>query len=270
MMDWNALVKDAVLALGADKVLVPGAKVREHVSVIARQKGASLEDQLKSTGMKFGQLVDEVPGVVTHRRVGTDMLVGLEGAEWPEEKKLPPRQWEPGRFRTDVYGAFTRIVEEPYFYDPEQDLFTQTPENSDQCAPVPRVTLEDLLAERRTFAESQTVDTTRSTLLGAVDHSPGPLGDFQRAVVNLRLGGAWHLFKITGLKKRLQTWADANGVPVRPSWFDDTPRAAGAVTPQELLSRTARYMTDEDVRELRLPFRVLEEMYRDLARRRGP
>ena len=268
--DWNAMTRRALEALGADKFLVPGAKLRQQLEALAAEEGADLRAYLYDNRIKFAELVERDPKIVVYRRPGTDMSVGFQGAAWPSTRTetAKARQTTGVRLRRDAYAAFTRISDQPYYYIPDNDRFTTDATESTKAIGVPRVTLEGLVSTRRAFAGQLAEPESRDQLLRALDYSPNPLSDFQRTVHALHLGRLWHQFNVDTLRSRMTDWAEENGTAFSPTWLeDDSESSATTVSPQELLAQLARHLTDDEVRQLRLPFAAFEAMYSDLRRR---
>lgn len=83
MLDWNSLALKALRTLGADSVMVPGAKLRQEMVKIGSRSNFDVSAHVASSGQPFGVLTGQVAGVVVHKRPGSDMLVGIEGAAPP-------------------------------------------------------------------------------------------------------------------------------------------------------------------------------------------
>lgn len=273
MTDWNQVVLQALEELDAGKIFTRGAKLRDTVAEIVSDQGTSLQDYLSQTNQKFVDLLDSMPEVVVHRRSGTDMYVGLQGAEWPavtgEESKGYHRS--PNKLRQDLYDALTKISELTFYYVPSRDVFTQntTESESTERISLPLVTLQDLLNQRREFAREQTTEESITNLIISIDHSPKPLADFQISLGRLRLGKAWHSFKATSLRKDIENWATENKLSISPSWIGEEWRESIADSPQALMARFAGYMTEEEIRATLVPFRAVEAMIRELPRERN-
>jgi hypothetical protein len=133
---------------------------------------------------------------------------------------------------------------------------------------IPSATLEELIAERRAFAEGVRDAEQQTRLATAIERSPNPLADFRRAVSELGLGRSWYTFKLQRLREKLERWAKNNDLEVRPSWFAQ--RAQQIDAPQDVLAQLARHMTDEEIRSLMVPFRAVEGLYRAAGRRQRP
>ena len=273
MPDWNQIILQALEELDSRKILTRGAKLRDKVAEIVSEQGADLQAYLGSTDQKFVDLLDGMPEVVVHRRPGTDMYVGLQGAAWPAITGRESKKYHQGivKLRQDLYDALTRISERSYYYVPSRDVFTQNPteeESTEQIA-LPPVTLDDLLIQRREFARQQTTEDSTTNLLNAIDHSANPLADFQASLTRLRLGRDWHLYKANSLKNIVEKWAQENAMPVSPSWIGEEWRESVEETPQRLMARFARFMTEEEIRATLVPMRAVEAMFRELPNERS-
>ena len=270
MTDWNQVILQALEELDSRNILTRGAKLRDKVAEIVSEQGTDLQAYLSSTDQRFVNLLDGIPEVVVHKRPGTDMYVGFQGAAWPAITGGESRKYHQGtvKLRQDLYDALTRISERIYYYVPSQDVFTQDPaegESTERIA-LPPVTLDDLLTQRREFATQQTTDDSTTNLLNAIDHSPNPLAEFQISLSRLRLGRAWHLFKANSLKNTVDKWAQENEIPVSPSWVGEEWRESVEETPQRLMARFAGFMTEEEIRATLVPFRAVEAMIRELPK----
>lgn len=268
--DWAAMMHRALEALGGDKVLVPGAKLRQQLEIVAAEEDADLKTYLYDNRMKFVDLVERDPKIVIYKRPGTDMSVGFQGAAWPSARSgaAKTRQTSGARLRRDAYAAFTRISDQPYYYIPDKDRFTTDATETAQAIEVPRVTLESLVSTRRAFAEELPEPESQDALCRALDYSPNPLSEFQRTILTLHLGRSWHQFNVQNLTSRLTAWAEGNQITPSQTWFeDDAESSPKSTSPQELLAALAQHLTDDEVRQLRLPFAAFEAMYSDLRRR---
>lgn len=264
-LDWLAVIREALTKLDGNTIAVPGAKLRAEAEKLA---GESLGPYLESRGETFSQLLAQIPEIVQHKRLGTDMAVGFEGATVPVPSVSSDAEAPEAPLRPDVYAALTQVSPRPYVYIPSGDEFTNDSRDDPDAVAIPSTTLDELIAERRAFAEGVQDAEQQSHLITAIDRSPNPLGDFRRAVFELRLGRSWFTFKLQRLREKLERWAKDNDLEVRPSWFAQRAETGGA--PQDVLAYLARYMTDEEIRSLMVPFRAVEALYRAAGRRQRP
>ena len=276
MPDWDEIVRAALVELGADKTFVKGAKLRQKVQELGAAHDQDLQTVLQEGDQKFSELVDTVADVQVRKSPGSDMLVGLSGADLPPDSSMNPRQKTPTRFRDDVYRALTTISEQPYFYVKSQGVFTQAPGASDDDrVELPKVTLESMIQDRNDFLEQLTDGEAKEELLTALEDAVNPLSRFQSTLSRHGLARDWHWHNLTTLQERLHEWAARNELPVASSWAPTTTRQSVQVAPrptqgllssQALLSRLAAYMTEDEIRPLLVPFGAVEKMYRDLNR----
>ena len=271
MVDWNDVVLRALIELGADNTFTRGAVLTQKVREIGMLEGEDLHAFLQDSGQKFGEFLDANENVLVHRSHGTDMFVGLPDAIWPtrESGEADHGQKRRTRLRADVYEALTIVSDRPYHYVRSSDTFTQDPsgtDSADDLVEMPSVTLMSLIEDRRAFLDRLPSEEVRADLLRAIDHSPNPLSEFQLSVSRHKLARAWHQFKLDRLTRRLNEWAQQNGVPVSPSWVTQPNDQETHQSPQAILSRFAVYMTADEVRLLSVPFRAVEKMYQDLSR----
>ena len=87
--------------------MVPGAKLRREMELIGSASGFDVAGHLASTGRTFSNLVNEVEGVFIRARPGSDILVGLDGAQPPAFKTSDVTDSaRSARLRRDVWEAF--------------------------------------------------------------------------------------------------------------------------------------------------------------------
>ncbi|MEX0682995.1 MAG: hypothetical protein WD904_10175 [Dehalococcoidia bacterium] len=269
-MNWKTLVQDALTNLGGREFCVPGAKLHSAVSKEAGGDGREFTKHLEQEGVTFGQFLDGLEGIIVHRRRGTDMLVGFVGASLPPlavSRSFTTRRDYPS-IRPDVYEAFTRIAPDPYKYSTRFDKFTSEPLDADDTIDGPLVTLDVLIDQRRRFVQTIDNQEQKPALEKSLEWSASPLGSFNRALAQFALTGRWGEFKYKDLCDTIVKWAEGSGVRPSPDWFSQRSDATDTGTPQQILAEIAGYLTDEEIRGLSLPFRVVEEVYRASTRRR--
>jgi hypothetical protein len=264
-LDWPHIIQQALRKLGGDKIAVPGAKLRDEAEKLA---GENLGPYLESGGQTFSQLLAQIPGIEQYKRRGTDMAVGFKGAAVPVPPVTSYAEAQEVPLRQDVYAALTQVSPRPYVYIPSADEFTNDPPSDPDAVELPGATLQELIAERREFGKGVEDAEQQTRLIAAIERSPNPLWDFRRVVSELRLGRSWYVFKLQRLREKLERWAKESNVQVRPSWFAQ--RAEPGDAPQDVLAHLARYMSDEEIRGLMVPFRAVEAWYRAAGRRRRP
>lgn len=266
MPDWDGTITRALKELHADSTLTRGAILKSKVNEIAKGSGLDFDTYLNETGQKFSSVVEQVNGVVIHRRPNTDMFVGLGDATWPDSTSSASRAYDK-RFRADIYEAFTRISERDYWYLSETDEFTNEVLTNapHRRIPVPSVTLDHLLSQRRIFAEEHVTASAKDELIRAIDRSPNPLAAFQAEVSRQRLGQAWHSYKSKLLTEQIEEWADDNEVHFLPNWVESGESQQSQESPQQLMARFATFMTDEEVRSIAVPFRAVEAMLKGIG-----
>lgn len=264
-LDWPAVIRQGLTKLGGKRIAVPGAKLRAEAEKLA---GESLGPYLESRGETFSQLLAQIPGIAQYKRRGTDMAVGFEGAAVQITRVSSEAEAQEAPLRPDVYAALTQVSPRPYVYIPSGDEFTNDPRDDPDAVEIPSATLEELVAERRAFAESIQDAEQQTRLITAIEQSPNPLAYFRRAVSELRLGRSWYMFKLQRLREKLERWAKDNELEVRPSWFAQ--RAEPIDAPQDVFAQLARYMSDEEIRSLMVPFRAVEALYRATGKRQRP
>lgn len=259
MPNWNSIVLQALRNLNADSVMVPGAKLRLEMETIGSEQEFDIPEHLASTGQPFGTLVERIDGVVVIRRVGTDMLVGIDGAMPPADPSPIRTSGPTGSLRRDVFEAFTRLSKIPFVYVPATDRFV--PENLAQgpSIPVPETTLDGLVRDRESFVNS--LDShAQPALLAALSRSSKPLTDFHRVLSEVNLLGAWASVQADLLRRRVTEWAEENRILPRDSWFS---RDRSRPMARQALAQLIPYLTAEEIRELKIPFRAVEALILD-------
>ena len=259
--DWNNLVRDALTDLGADKVMAPGAKLRWKMEEIAREKGFDVSEHLKSQDQPFGVLVDQTNGVTLHKRTGSDMLVGLEGADRPPEKVRSPssRQAGSAKLRKDVWEAFTRLSPN-FVYLPDLDRFVPIEQQQEPSISVPDTTLEALIQDCREFIDGLKDADMQSSLRHALQHSANPLVKFRQVLQEWGWLRAWASWRVDMLRNRVIEWAKQNNIEPRNSWFL---AAQSNMTAHRALERLIPYLTTDEVRRLKVPMRAVEALLDD-------
>ncbi len=260
---WAELVRRVLREAGGEHTLLTGARLKQGI-VEACQDQHAFDSYLLIKGLRFVTFLEQVDGVEVRKQVGTDMLVGLEGARWPTTASShSPIQPE---LRHDVYEALTRVSRVSFHYLPSTDEFRTVSDGHSDAVALPQVNFEELVAQRRKFAESLDDSSARQALLESLSTSANPLGNFQRELIRMELSDSWHRFKFDLLYAKLSEWASANGIAVSPAWHNNSIEPKSE-TPQQILTRLAHYMSEQEIGELNVPFRAVEAFYRDLTKR---
>ena len=261
---WEKLTNTALLALGADTEMVPGAKLRAQMVELGSSTGLDVAEHVVESGMSFSKLVERISGVVLHRRVGSDVLIGLDGARPPQDTTASfDGKKRYGGIRTDVYQAFTRVSQIPFVYLPGTDRFV--PENQAQgtSIEVEGQTLDGLISYRDKFVRTLP-EGDQQLLLDALNHSASPLSDFRREIANRGLLAKWSSSQEEIIEEQAIQWAKKNNVTPRDVWFQ---RSQITNSPHRTLVRLAPYLTADEIREIRVPFRAVEALLADLPER---
>ena len=80
MHDWNSLTLEALRTLGADKMMVPGSKLRQRMVEVGQAEGFDVGAHVAVSGIPFSKLAANVAGVTIKEQLGSDVLIGLQGA----------------------------------------------------------------------------------------------------------------------------------------------------------------------------------------------
>ena len=268
MADWNELVVTALNNLGADEKATRGAILRDEVESLAIQEGNNLQEYLNASSIKFGQLVTSTPGVSVRKLPGTDMFVGLSSIVISDEELRKTNiRHEQHRIRPDLFEAFTR-ADSHFYYEPNLDRFVDSPV-SFSVIETPMITFKTLLDRRRRYAKQVGgVVGIRLENSFTAASDPEALTNFTAAVRDSDLAGDWHEFNVKLIREEVVEWASNNSLSVSPNWFQSRAVRSRTQSPQQTLRLVSRFMTDDEVREISLPFRAVEEMLDELSRRR--
>ena len=258
---WFRLAVDAVKDLGGDSQMVPGAKLHQRMAVLGDRRELDVAAHVQASGQPFSRLIEQVDGIIIARRAGSDMLVGLRGARTP--------QWHPksrakgGELRSDVYRAFTRVVPEPFVYLPHSDKFVSADMAEGESIKVLGVSLDSLVEDRRAFVQKLPLDEQKP-LLAALDHSANPLTQFRNVAITQGKISQWIAEQTEQIRSRVIRWATDNQITPRDAWFRN-PRTG--TSPHRTLHRLVPYLTADEIRDLRIPFRAVEAFLADSASR---
>lgn len=269
---WFEIISSALVELGADTKMTRGAALQSLVSVKANSEDLNLVSYLREFGMKFSELLERYKDSITVVRVpGTDMFVGTKGAVLSEE--LSSTRHDESKYlrlRQDVYDAFTRL-DRNHCYRRSTDRFVELNqlELGEDLISVPPVNVESLIADRRAYAEQLADANSKESLIESLRTSDHTLGRFQRVVSDLSLRRDWHAYKFKQLVEAVRAWSVENSVEFGNEWIVGIP-SSSARSPQQILGMLARHMSDDEVRGLRIPFRVVEQLIRSLDRKRSP
>ena len=260
MHNWESLTLRALQDLRADAVMVPGAKLRQKMVELGRQEGIDVAAQVANSGSSFSKLTAQVDGVTVRTQTGSDVLVGLHGARVPDITGSDSDKIRYSPLRKDVYQAFTRISNIPYVYLPGSDKFVTVDQAEGPSVKIPGPTLESLITIRREFVATLPPDS-RQPLLDALNRSANPLSDFRREVAACGMFDKWYSVQAQDIKDRVVEWAKLNELTPRDAWFRH-PRMTNS--PHRTLALLAPYLTPDEIRELRIPFRAVEALLSDL------
>ena len=257
---WSELTVRALRDLGGDSRMVVGAKLRQKMVELGQAENINVADYVAASRDSFSALLEGVAGVVVRRRRGSDVLVGTGDAKEPDVEGVSPVRR--GALRGDVYQAFTRVVQIPVVYSPETDRFLSEEMAEGRTIPVPEVTVETLIEDRRQFVESLEGEV-QGPLLDALSRSPNPLTAFRQVVETLGILDKWGPEQSKIVWSRVERWAAENSVTPRATWVRQSRTGESA---HRTLSRLAAYMTANEIRQLQIPFRAVEALLSDHGR----
>lgn len=261
MHNWESLTVRALRDLGADAVMVPGAKLRQLMVELGNEEGLDVVAHVANSGSSFSKLVATVNGVTVRSQPGSDVLIGLHDAVVPDDAPRPDAaKIRYGALRKDVYQAFTRVSNVPYVYLPGSDKFVKAEQAEGTSIEVDGPTLESLISVRRKFVEMLPQDA-QQPLLDALDRSASPLSDFRREAIARGIFEKWSAMQAEVIRSHVVEWAKRHDLTPRDSWFQN-PRVTNS--PHQTLTLLAPYLTAEEIRELRIPFRAIEALLSDL------
>lgn len=260
MPSWESLTVDALRDLGADAVMVSGAKLRQRMVEMGLQRAFDVVGHVERSGSSFSKLTAQVEGVTVQPRLGSDVLIGLGSARAPDgAAPLDSSKPRHGALRKDVYEAFTRIAPIRYVYLPGSDKFVQANQAEGKTVEVTSPTLTSLIEIRRQFVATLPQET-QQPLLDALNHSSNPLSKFRSALVAGDLFDQWSSKYAEAIKSQVIEWAKQNHLTPRDAWFRHPPPAT---SPRRTLTLLAQYLTADEIRELRIPFRAIEALLSD-------
>ena len=260
MHDWDTLTIEALRSLGAETEMVPGAKLRQRMVEFGRKSGFDVAKNVMNSTDSFSTLVSRVDGAVVQVRPGSDVLVGLLGASVPNDTSPIAANKSYQGLRKDVYEAFTRVSPVPFVYLPGTDRFIPENEADGTSIAVEIVTLESLIEDRHNFILTLPPDEQKP-LIDALNGSPNPLSEFRREATNRQVFEQWAAWQTQSVTSRIKKWAEQNDLTVRTAWFR---RTRTMDTPHRNLARLVPYLTAEEIRDLRIPFRAIETMLTNL------
>ena len=252
-MEWSDLTVTSLRDLGADREMVPGAMLRQHMELVGAGNDFDVGAYIAESSSSFSQLVAQVSEVVTRPRPGTDVLIGLTGASAPTPEPKHVDHARPGAFRKDVFQAFTRVAPVPFVYMPDADQFTPRNHSEGATIEVDRVSLQELIDDRRKFVMSLPLED-QTSLSDALDSSPNPLSTFREQAANQGLLGRWASRQAEIVKARVVSWAQKNDVTPRQGWFQQR----HTISTHQTLERLLPYLTPDEIRAMPIPFRAIE------------
>lgn len=258
MRNWDDLTTQALRNLDADTEMVPGAKLRQKMVELGRQDGFDVAGYIANSPDSFSTLVRRVENVEVRIRPGSDLLIGLSGAHAPSGAQAAGPEFANRGLRKDVYEAFTQISSVPFVYLPGTDRFVPEDRADGASIAIPDVTLNGLIEDRHNFVGTLPPDEQKP-LIDALNGSPNPLSEFRREAVNRQIIGKWAAWQSQRIAYRVADWAKENELTVRTAWFrrDRTPES-----PHRTLTRLVPYLTADEIRDLRIPFRAIEALLR--------
>ncbi len=254
---WCHLIIKALKDLGGDSNMIPGAKLRQRMVQLGAEREFDVPAYVQNSGLPFSRLVERVDAVTIVRPPGSDILIGLHGSSTPkwDPKSISTR----GELRSDLYRAFTRISPEPYVYLPHSDKFVTADLSEGESIKVARISLDSLIADRRAFVETLQPDE-QPPFLAALNHSVNPLAQFRNIAIERSRINQWISVQTEQLRSRIIQWAANNKITPRDAWFR---RSRGVASPHRTLYRLVPYLTADEIRDLRIPFRTIEALLAD-------
>jgi hypothetical protein len=269
-LDWASLIDEALEeARQGDARPVPGAKLRLILARLSDKRGVDLSEVVRANGTTFaGFLEQKSPELLLLRRPGTDMLVAKSAEEIPTEHLQGSSPSSTRGIRQDLFQALTYLgADASHCYDRIGDRVVSCADSDSgemDLVPLPPVSLHDHIRLRRSFAQERAPD-----LEAALLNERLALGAFRLEVQRRGLFGDWHLFQYEALRRKLIDWAAHNHVAVQQSWFEPgLPSRERPPGMAELLKLVADYMTEDELKELRIPLRVFHDLWIAQSRRR--
>jgi predicted Fe-Mo cluster-binding NifX family protein len=247
--NYGQAVESALRDLGGQEHYVAGAQLLVAVQKEAEPIG-DFRGELRAANIKFSKYLRQyLPHLRVHLRGAADMMIGFDGARF----EVPGGA---GEFRPDVYNAFAKASPQPVVYDVPNDEFTSSNVNG---IPVPQADRAELLSERSRFIASIAIDQHAKNVLTAALNGENPFAAFRDALESSGLLSAWYVYKNRQTRTAIEKWAIDNGLPLKESWF----RSAAKLDVKSAMIRMIALMTDDEVRSLQVPFRVVEAHLRE-------
>lgn len=248
--EYQILVEKCLRSLGGDRQYVPGAKLLQAVQRRALDDGLDFRKFLSGSGLKFSAYLENLdPKIRVRKRGAADMLIGLESAQFEVPQNESGHDFQ---FRKDVYRAFGKPNRVAFFYDAANDLFTG--EQSNAAILIPPTTRDASLLERNHFAD--TVEKEQGDVLRGALKTAHPFAEFRDAIRRLNLSDAWYAYRNRQIRTAVETWASDNKIQIRDAWF----RPAPELNLRAVLIGLANLMSDEEIRTLNVPLRVVEAL----------
>ncbi|MGO8673714.1 MAG: hypothetical protein ACLQVD_20445 [Capsulimonadaceae bacterium] len=266
---WLDIIRTALNeAIGLSDAAVAGAKLRQAVARVARERGLQFPPQDMG---KFSAFVENFPAdFIIQRRPGQDILVAPSGR--PEMLMFEPELAEPtARVREDLFNALTKINQHETvkaYYLPDSDTVTWlslSEEPPSTAVELPQTSLIEELQIRRRFISSTVLPQISVNVLTESLATDSPLRSFTEAVRAYGLARQWHKFRLHVLSEQLREWCVAKSIPWRSNWIASpnvlTSASRSVPSPNSdsngVFVKFASRLTNEDAARINVPLDIV-------------
>ncbi len=252
--DLKQIVLEALQDAPKDRRLL-GSTLGNLAARVAAAHGFVFKHELKRAGLTMKRLLEQMQEIrIRPAAVGPDFEVTTSDGNFQETKSTEGAQ----QLRKDIYDAFTRLRDEPLFYDPVYDKFHRDGTDESRII-VPPITIDILIDDRQKFAATVADANVSAALERALQTPSVALTNFKNTIDQAGLKPEWYSAVAELVKARIQGWVAQSGLIFREEWLRFEQRSH-ARDPRQTLNDIAKYMTDQEVRALSIPLRAIEAL----------
>lgn len=270
-LDWPSLIDQAITRTrGLSSIPVKGARLRKALEELLAERGCNLNDVLRQEHLTFSRFLTlRDPSLKVIKQQGTDMLVAKSQEELSSSALDSKASQHSFSIRSDFYSALMDFSSDhSWYYDVNKDRAERVkgsihPDKVGELILLPQTSQDEQIALRQAFLDQYKISPLQTML--------SDKGNFMRTFMNhvygVGLAQQWHEFKFSALKAKLLQWAAEHQMEVKQDWFGRVSHK-NETTPDMVyfLKQISRYLTEEELRNLKLPLRAVYEFW--LAQRR--